>query len=35
MGEKKLVIYVPLEHHEEILRRWGKKQIKVTLEDAV
>jgi hypothetical protein len=35
MGEKKLVIYVPIEYHQEILKRWGKKQIKVTLEDAV
>jgi hypothetical protein len=36
MGEKKMIIYVPLDHHKEILKRWGKhKQVKVTLEDAV
>jgi hypothetical protein len=35
MGNKKLVIYVPIEFREEILKRWGKHQIKVTLEDAV
>jgi hypothetical protein len=36
MGEKKMIIYVPLNHHKEILKRWGKqKQVKVTLEDAV
>ena len=36
MGEKKMVIYVPLDHHKEIIKRWGKhRQVKVTLEDAV
>jgi hypothetical protein len=35
MGEKKLVIYVPQEFHKDIMKRWGKRQIKVTLEDAV
>jgi hypothetical protein len=35
MGRKKLVIYVPLEYHEEVNKRFGKKQIKVTIEDAV
>jgi hypothetical protein len=34
MGEKKLIIYVPLEFHEEVLKRWGKRQPKVTIEDA-
>jgi hypothetical protein len=37
MGEKKLVLYIPLEYHDDIKKRWGKKrqQVKVTIEDAV
>jgi hypothetical protein len=36
MGETKMIIYAPMNHHKEILKRWGKqKQVKVTLENAV
>jgi hypothetical protein len=34
MGDKKVVIYVPQGMHEEILKNFKGKTIKVTLEDA-
>lgn len=34
MGEKKVVIYVPQGMHEEVLKNFKGKTIKVTLEDA-
>jgi hypothetical protein len=35
MGEKKVIIYVPLEHHKEVLKYFKGKHVKVTLEEAI
>jgi hypothetical protein len=35
MGQKKLVIYVPLEYHKELLKNFKGKDLKVTLEEAI
>ena len=35
MGERKLVIYIKVEHQEEVLRRFRDKDLEVTLEEAI
>jgi hypothetical protein len=35
MGERKMVIYIPLEHHADVIKYFKGKQIKVTMEEAV
>jgi hypothetical protein len=33
MGERKVMIYVPQEHHEEVLKHFRGKTLKTTLEE--
>jgi hypothetical protein len=33
MGARKVVIYIPQQHHEEALKRFKGKALKVTLEE--
>jgi hypothetical protein len=35
MGEKKVVIYVPQEHHKEVLKNFKGKALKITVEEAI
>ena len=35
MGDKKVVIYVPQEHHEEILKNFKGRPLKITIEEAI
>jgi hypothetical protein len=35
MGERKLVIYIKVEHQGEILKRFKNRDLKVTLEEAI
>jgi hypothetical protein len=35
MGDKKVIIYVPMPHHKDVLRNFKGKPVKVTLEDAL
>jgi hypothetical protein len=35
MGEKKVIIYVPMSHHKEVLRNFKGKPVKITIEDAL
>jgi len=35
MGEKKVVIYVPQEYHEQILSKFKGKPLKITVEEAL
>ena len=35
MGEKKVIIYIPQEHHSKVLENFKGKFVKVTLEDAI
>jgi hypothetical protein len=35
MGERKMVIYIPLEHHQNISKHFKGKDLKVTLEEAL
>jgi hypothetical protein len=35
MGKRKMVIYIPLEHHHNILKHFKGKDLKVTLEEAL
>jgi hypothetical protein len=35
MGDKKVVIYVPQEYHEEILQNFKGRPLKITVEEAI
>ena len=35
MGEKKVIIYVPMSYHKDVLRNFKGKPVKITLEDAL
>jgi hypothetical protein len=35
MGNKKVVIYVPQEYHEEILTNFKGRPLKITVEEAI
>jgi hypothetical protein len=35
MGNKKVVIYIPQEYHEEILKNFKSKALKITIEEAI
>ena len=35
MGDKKVIIYVPMTFHKEVLKNFKGKQVKITLEDAL
>jgi hypothetical protein len=35
MGKRKMVIYIPLEYHQNILKQFKGKDLKVTLEEAL
>jgi hypothetical protein len=35
MGDKKVVIYIPQEYHEEILKNFKGKALKITIEEAI
>ena len=35
MGEKKVVIYVPREHHKELLDNYRNRPLKITIEEAL
>jgi hypothetical protein len=35
MGEKKVVIYGPLEHHEALLKDFKGKPLNITIEDVL
>jgi hypothetical protein len=35
MGKRKMVIYIPLEQHQNILKHFKGKDLKVTLEEAL
>ena len=35
MGKRKMVIYIPLEYHQNILKQLKGKDLKVTLEEAL
>ena len=35
MGNKKVIIYIPQEYHEEVLKNFKGKHLKITIEDAI
>jgi hypothetical protein len=35
MGDKKVVVYIPQEYHEEILKNFKGKALKITIEEAI
>jgi hypothetical protein len=35
MGDKKVIIYVPMPYHKDVLKNFKGKPVKVTLEDAL
>jgi hypothetical protein len=35
MGEKKVIIYVPMSYHKDVLRNFKGKPVRITLEDAL
>jgi hypothetical protein len=35
MRDKKVVIYIPQEYHEEILKNFKGKALKITIEEAI
>jgi len=35
MGDKKVIIYVPMSHHKEVLRNFKGKPVKITIEDVL
>lgn len=35
MGEKKVVIYVPQDYHQEILKNFKGKPLRITIEEAL
>lgn len=34
MGKNK-VIWIPAEHHEELITKFGKKQVRITIDDEI
>lgn len=35
MGDKKLIIYIPQEHHKEVLTNFKGNPLKITIEEAI
>jgi hypothetical protein len=35
MGDKKVIIYIPQEHHKEVLTNFKGKPLKITIEEAI
>lgn len=35
MGQKKVIIYVPMQYHRDVLKSFKGKPVKITLEDAL
>jgi hypothetical protein len=35
MGNKKVIVYIPQEFHDQVIKGFKGKQVKVTIEDAI